>query len=462
MHNASIIAPAGHGKTELISDLVNHTEGKQLILTHTNAGVEALKKRMLRKNISSKKFSIFTIAGFCLLWCQSFPKTAEINTDLSPFNKNETQAFYSQTYEGAKKIFINQWAQIIISNSYSGIIVDEYQDCLIEQHEIFLVLTNSLPLRVLGDPMQSIFQWAGELVDMYNLEFPNVIIKTKPWRWISSNPRLGQWISEMRDHLERNLKGECKPIDITDIPGSVKVIPPSDFIWGKFRYKYNIDNYKSIAYVVGLENQQLSFAKKTAGAFQYDEKQNMDELINYAEAFTNLNGKKLCLSLISFLQEGASHISSELKSYINNVNKNSFNFSQTTKHQSFGKLLIDLNLSPDLLLIRNAIDYILVNPKFNVYRKELFEEMIRSINLSKENKIDLSTAIANIRYHPHYQNRYTFYKRLSTRVILSKGLEFDCVIVDKSSINKPQDFYVAISRAKKMVFIISENRNIKY
>ena len=34
-HNASIIAPAGHGKTEMITELVDKLSGKKLVLTHT-------------------------------------------------------------------------------------------------------------------------------------------------------------------------------------------------------------------------------------------------------------------------------------------------------------------------------------------------------------------------------------------------------------------------------------------
>ena len=47
--NGAIIAPAGHGKTEMIADIVLASEGKQLLLTHTNAGVDALKKRLNAK-----------------------------------------------------------------------------------------------------------------------------------------------------------------------------------------------------------------------------------------------------------------------------------------------------------------------------------------------------------------------------------------------------------------------------
>lgn len=37
LQNAAIIAPAGHGKTEMIADLVEHSHKRQLLLTHTNA-----------------------------------------------------------------------------------------------------------------------------------------------------------------------------------------------------------------------------------------------------------------------------------------------------------------------------------------------------------------------------------------------------------------------------------------
>lgn len=56
--NAYIIAPAGHGKTEMIVDLVQASTGKALLLTHTNAGVEALRKRLKKKNVNEKKYSI--------------------------------------------------------------------------------------------------------------------------------------------------------------------------------------------------------------------------------------------------------------------------------------------------------------------------------------------------------------------------------------------------------------------
>lgn len=48
-HSSAIIAPAGHGKTEMITEIISRSFGKYLILTHTNAGVDAIQKRMARK-----------------------------------------------------------------------------------------------------------------------------------------------------------------------------------------------------------------------------------------------------------------------------------------------------------------------------------------------------------------------------------------------------------------------------
>ena len=54
-----IIAPAGHGKTEQISNFVlTNSAKKVLVLTHTNAGVSTLMKRFRKYEIPSKKYDI--------------------------------------------------------------------------------------------------------------------------------------------------------------------------------------------------------------------------------------------------------------------------------------------------------------------------------------------------------------------------------------------------------------------
>ena len=202
MSSAAIIAPAGHGKTEMISEIVKHAEGKQLLLTHTNAGVDAIEKRLQKWKVSKEKYTVTTIAAFCIKWCVSYDNTGCFDKTLSPLKSGkEAKAYYEQLYSGAKKIFATSWVGNVLKASYAGIIVDEYQDCIQVQHEIILAMNKHLPVRILGDPMQGIFSFAGDLVDWNHLEFPVVDVKTKPWRWSKCNPELGEYLTTVRGAL---------------------------------------------------------------------------------------------------------------------------------------------------------------------------------------------------------------------------------------------------------------------
>lgn len=458
LQTCKIIAPAGHGKTEMISQLTSMAEGKQLILTHTNAGVDALRKRMVKNQVPHDKFAIFTIAGFCRLWCKSFPILSEVSPSLNPLNREQSSVYYDQLYEGAQRIFLHKWAQEILVNSFAGLIVDEYQDCLLEQHKIFSIISAVLPVRVFGDPMQAIFHWAGPLIEMEALVFPSVEVHTEPWRWIPNNLKLGEYISRVRNLLEPTLDGEQKSITFTDVKGSIQVIPLTNFI----RIRNELWNYNSVAYITAIEGRQLYISKSTGGFFQFDEKQESELLYLFAEEFSTLKGAVLCKSLIHFLQSCASHLPTELASYIRKIENGSFDFSRIKKHVWFGNILIKLNRTSNVRYIKHAIDYVIEDSSFNVYRKEAFQEMKRAIDFSEETGLSLSDSIATIRHNVFYQNRYTFIKRLSTRTVLAKGLEFDCVIVDLSTPLSSQDFYVAISRAKQMLYILSDTRKIDF
>lgn len=458
LHTCKIIAPAGHGKTEMISQLTLMAEGKQLILTHTNAGVDALRKRMVKNQVPHDKFAIFTIAGFCKLWCTSFPLLSEINPSLNPLNREQSSIYYDQLYEGAQRIFLHKWAQEVLGNSFRGLIVDEYQDCLLEQHKIISIIATGLPVRVFGDPMQAIFQWAGPLIDMEGLLFSSVEVHTEPWRWSPNSLTLGRYISRVRSLLEPTLNGIQKSITFPDAEGCVQVIPPKKFT----RIMNELRKYNSVAFITAIEGRQLNISRTTGGFFQFDEKQESELLYLFAEKFSVLQGTALCKSLLDFVQSCASHVSTELVSFIKKIDNGSFDFSRIKKHVWFGNMLLELNRTSNVHYIKHAIDYIIEDSSFNVYRKEAFQEMKRAIDFSDETGLSLSDSIASIRHNSFNQNRYSFNKRLSTRTVLAKGLEFDCVIVDVSSPLTSQDFYVAISRAKQKLYILSDNRTIKF
>ena len=67
-----LIAPAGCGKTYTIAECLRYTEGLQLILTHTHAGVASLKEKIKEKGIATNKYRIETIASYAQKYVSAF------------------------------------------------------------------------------------------------------------------------------------------------------------------------------------------------------------------------------------------------------------------------------------------------------------------------------------------------------------------------------------------------------
>ena len=61
---AFVIAPAGCGKTQLIAEAVHLDADRQsLVLTHTHAGVDALRMRLKVLGAKASTYEVNTIAG---------------------------------------------------------------------------------------------------------------------------------------------------------------------------------------------------------------------------------------------------------------------------------------------------------------------------------------------------------------------------------------------------------------
>ena len=67
-----LIAPAGFGKTYTIVESLKHTTGRQLILTHTHAGVAAIKEKIKNSSITSNQYSVETISSFAQKYVTAF------------------------------------------------------------------------------------------------------------------------------------------------------------------------------------------------------------------------------------------------------------------------------------------------------------------------------------------------------------------------------------------------------
>ena len=192
-----LIAPAGCGKTYTIAECLKYTEGLHLILTHTHAGVAALKVKIKEKGIPTNKYRIETIDSFA----QRYVRFFYCGDDIPEQDNKDT--YFPFIIKRATELVKIQPIEDIIKLTYAGLFVDEYQDCTKLQHKFIMALSEILPTHILGDPLQGIFGFRGELVNFKEdlKDFVQFEL-TEPWRWKKTNPQLGNSLMEIREKLE--------------------------------------------------------------------------------------------------------------------------------------------------------------------------------------------------------------------------------------------------------------------
>ena len=203
-----LIAPAGCGKTHTVAEAVALQEdGVQLVLTHTHAGVHSLSRKLNLLGVSRSRYHLDTIAGWALRFAKYYPKTTGFVKDFPANPKSD----YPCIYSGVVELLRYPFMQLVINCSYRGVIVDEYQDCTKLQHELILSLAKIIPCRILGDPLQGIFDFdesSGSAI-CWNTDvrsnFHEIPTLDTPYRWKGKNERLGKWLMAVRSRLEGGL-----------------------------------------------------------------------------------------------------------------------------------------------------------------------------------------------------------------------------------------------------------------
>lgn len=225
---AFTVAAAGCGKTELLGKIIAHPRsGRQLVLTHTHAGVGALKKRLIERRVPIEKYQLDTIAGWCLRYASAYPEISGLRSNVQMLPD------WSAAYSGAERICNTSLGRRIISQSYDGVLIDEYQDCSVQQHAVVLSIGNSIPYRGFGDPLQTVFGFNNDrCVTWPTIQEDFEVMESMlccPWRWYRQgrNRELGQWLIEARRQLE-----ETGRLEISN-SAPVTWLPHDSSVWAK-------------------------------------------------------------------------------------------------------------------------------------------------------------------------------------------------------------------------------------
>lgn len=197
----SLEMPAGTGKTQLIVAMTNEAAAngqRALILTHTNAGVDALRKRLSTHHVDPKSYHVDTITGWAVDLVRHYPSLSQVSLP-AVVDPSDSALYVVGSTRAARAAALVRMHRA----SFQYLFVDEYQDCIVEHHDLVCALAEAIPkCAILGDPLQGIFDFGdSELVDWPNHVQPHFPVYARdhaPWRWIGHNDELGRWLIDIR------------------------------------------------------------------------------------------------------------------------------------------------------------------------------------------------------------------------------------------------------------------------
>ena len=294
---AYLIAAAGYGKTEEIAKAVALSiDDRQLVLTHTHAGVRSLRNRFRALGVPSSQYHLDTIAGWALRCAAGYPSHSGI-ADLTP-----TGDAWKDVYHAAANLIERPFFRQVMRISYAGVYVDEYQDCVASQHNLILGIAEILPCRILLDPLQGIFdfqqddpivKWKADIEPNFQ-ELPELIT---PWRWKNGNEQLGKWLPNFRQAL---LQGDS--IDLRNSP--VRWLPKNPSNQRRTCFDFVKTLEKSVVAIHKWPQAAHRFASGLRGTYTSMEEMECKDLLTCSSEIYQCEGTARAVAIINFAAKG--------------------------------------------------------------------------------------------------------------------------------------------------------------
>lgn len=446
----ALIAPAGHGKTEAIAKTAALGE-RTLVLTHTHAGVHALRGRLKRMGIPGNQAAVDTIDGWCMRYVRAFPKRGQ------PPDGMPTGAEWAALRQNVLSVLDVSTVREVVQSSYDRILIDEYQDCDAGQHALCIALSQLVPTIVFGDPMQGIFEFAGARLkwdlDVYPT-FPLSIQLTEPRRWQNTNPELGAWIAETRQKLVLG-----QPIDLAAGPITFRQADAA-FDMGAF-FEGLGDRDGTVAAIHCRRGVCDNLAKATRGMYQSIEEVAAKRLTAFSASWDEAIDGRSRLKAILDLSGDCFHKKEAAAEEALSLEQQQVIDGMKALAKSLGDLGYAEAAHKVMQLARR-------HPRWRLFRGELWRDAERAMGeLAAERAASLSDAVLRVRQRTSAMGRATQRRTISTPLLL-KGLEFDHVLVpDASHFGRETQaqaklFYVAISRATRSLTITAPDRYVRF
>lgn len=455
LRRGSIVAPAGCGKTQLIADALQRHRGPKpvLILTHTNAGVAALKARLAKAKVPTSTYSLSTIDGWAMRLVGMFPKRSGV--DASVLKIVNPGRDYATIKRAALTILKAGHLKKVIQATFSNILVDEYQDCSVSQHEIVCELADGINTCVLGDPMQAIFGFAGVLVDwdkQVRSVFPQARELDIPWRWRNTGAApLGEWLLTARRSLMAG-----KPIDLKTAPKEVTWIKldrtSADFEKLLEAAGTKSDDKNDSVLVIGDSRRAESrhkIASAVPGAVTV-ETVDLRDLVSFAEEL-DLQAAGALSRIVHFAQGTMTGVGgADLLKRVNTI----LGERSRKKVTDVENAAVSFVKEPSYRKVAELLEAIQQEGGVRVYRPLVVRACMLALLRCRNGQINFSEAAIQMREQNRALGR-TLPRRAVGSTLLLKGLEAEIAVVLDANALDARNLYVAITRGSKGLVICS-------
>ena len=447
-----ITAPAGCGKTQLIVKALAAYRGQKpvLVLTHTNAGVAALRSRLRYHTVSGHVYRLYTIDGWAMHLVTIFPERSGYRPEFLDADKPNYQAIRDAARKLLKSCDVNE----VLQASYQNLIVDEYQDCSLAQHEMVKFLSQLFHTVILGDPMQAIFGFRNSLVD-WNTDvcahFSPIGSLEIPWRWKKVDAEeLGDWLMEVRKRLIKN-----EPVDLQTAPSLFVTWRklPEDYRERLKAVSHSLSQYlkcKKVLILADSSNvkQQRELARNIYGV-SLVEAVELTDLIKFCKSF-EVNGENALVQLLEFAKEMMTHVN--LKNIIDRLDC----LQRKTEKKApddFEIASLTFKERPNYLNVLNLLVALKKRPKVRVFRPTLFNGLIKTLREASAG-LSLKNAAQRVRNQNRMFSHFLPNFALGS-TLLFKGLEAEVVVILNPEKMTAKNLYVALTRGAKRIVVHS-------
>lgn len=451
-----VIAAAGCGKTHLLSEFVaDDRSGMQLILTHTNAGVAALRAKLLKQGVSGSKFSLSTIAGWSARLSLSYPRCSGLVVE------DGLDPDWTKACCGAEIVVNSKFGQRILQASYSGVLVDEYQDCTLSQHRLIQAIARSLPCRGVGDPMQSIFGFNEPCVTESDVRASFDVGSSLefPWRWEGpgANKELGAWLLDARSALRGT--------------GSVTITRDAPVRWIQHRRGpdvnasstkacFSIQPGQGSAVALLKESYRVpGLAKNLKGLWSTTEAIEPEgrEVLRCAEALAAGSPCDRLSSLLDFLQKRMTKMKGALKT-VRAAAMEGRDSRQIKNHREHLTRFQEFLKAPSPQRALAILDSVTSEREWYIFRQRSVAMLRTALRHVIEGSLEeLPIAVTAERLAARHVGRRTHRRTIGTPLLV-KGLEFDHAVVlcepDGFTLN---ELYVALTRGARSLTVVSNS-----